>query len=138
MVKPWAQLLAFISAFTLALPPCWCCSLLSQSACCRPTANQAGTKAAEPLPEPCCCCTLPSEPEPDSDQPSQPSQPERKPCCERASTLPSKSFQLELPALVVWFGDHAQPDWSDRHPLTPCVVLDPGRLLHLLHCVWLC
>jgi len=139
MVKWWAQLLALVSAFTLALPPCWCCSLLSQSACCRPTAPQATTITDQPLPETCCCCALPSEPaEPKSDQPAKPKPPERKHCCERSSTVLIKSFQLEPPVLVVWFDDCAQENWSDTLYPTRQAALAPGPPLHLLNCVWLC
>jgi hypothetical protein len=122
-----ARILALWSCVAVTLPQGWCCLVLS----CRP----AEVEVRAITPPACPCCQ--GEGSVPSPQPPAPRQP--LPCCVRQDVAKGGSPEMSGDFLPAFVGltpilSHA----GDVETVGTGFPPSCPRLLHLLHCVWLC
>src|SRR5262249_19284506 len=135
MQRVLCRILAVLSGLFLALPPGWCCFVVTAS-CREPVRPQ---QVASPRP-PGGCCRSPGTNAPKTPRPApKPSCP--VPCCQvewQPTVRPDP--QQPLPALAAPPASLVEPptiSLSDDTAFGPGPVASSAPL-HVLHCVWLC
>lgn len=130
------NLMALVAAALVALPPGWCCRLVSARGC-MPAETAKAAAAPQPL---SCCHHKPVQKQPSPCAPQSPAKPGQMLCCFPQPTVPQKtSWQAPDLAMLPF----EQPVVLALGTLSPSlpepawfVVNSPP--LNLLHCVWLC